>query len=146
MSLHLIKLCVGVDSVETLRQHVTHMATRAKASGLPYDVGHTTRSTPTRASEIIGKGSLFWVVKGHVACRQPITDIRPFTAHDGVRRCQLILGPDVVDVEPRPRKRFQGWRYLTPDEAPPDLAAMAAADLAKMPDNLRRELAGLGLL
>ena len=51
----------------------------------------------------------------------------------------------VVTVEPRPYRPFQGWRYLVAKDAPRDID-LKSGDLALMPDDMRRELAELGLL
>jgi hypothetical protein len=100
---------------------------------------------PTRGAEITDGGSLYWVIKGNVQCRQLITDIRPFTDGEGIGRCHLILDPRVVRTDWQPRRAFQGWRYLKPSDAPLDLGK-GNAGLAEMPPKLRRELADLGLL
>jgi hypothetical protein len=135
MTLHLVKLCVGVASPADLRAHI------GRRPGAV--VGHSTKSTPTRGAEIAGKGSLYWVMKGRVACRQAVLGFEK--SPDG-QRCVIVLSPDVVDVEPRQRKMFQGWRYLTAEDAPPDLTAEASAGIAAMPESLRRELVSMGLL
>jgi hypothetical protein len=48
-------------------------------------------------------------------------------------------------VRPRPYRAFQGWRYLTDKDAPPDLDRVARG-AANMPEPMRRELRELGLL
>ena len=83
---------------------------------------HTTRMVPKRGEELTDGGSLYWVVRGQIACRERILDIRPFTDKDGVGRCRIVLDGKVVLVEPRPRAAFQGWRYLEPKDAPRDLS------------------------
>ncbi len=98
---------------------------------------------PKRRAEILAGGSLYWVIKGHVALRQKLLDIRPFVDKEGIGRCHLVYDKDLVLVSPRPRRPFQGWRYLAAKEAPPDIGKGGAAGL---PDKLRRELAELGLL
>jgi len=146
MTLHLVKLCVGISSVQELRSRI---AEAAASAGLPVEAVTTsivTRSAPTRADEILGGGSLYWVIKGHVCARQPILGINPFTDGAGTGRCQIVLGPEVIDVEPRKRGAFQGWRYLEEGEAPRDVGAGATGDLDEMPDAMRRELAEMGLL
>jgi hypothetical protein len=100
---------------------------------------------PKRAEELKDGGSLFWVIKGQIACRERILDVRPVTGKDGIKRTQVVLDGKVVLVEPRPRGAFQGWRYLEPKEAPRDLAR-AAPGAARMPEKMRRELQELGLL
>ncbi len=137
MTLHLIKLCVGADSVEDLQQWIDW---RIKSFG---EQVHTTRMQPKRADEIIGEGSLYWVIKGQVLCRQKLTGVRPFTDGEGISRCDLILEPVIHRVQPRRKGPFQGWRYLTAEDAPPDLDSGATKG---MPPELAKELAELGLL
>ena len=76
---------------------------------------------PKRVDELLEGGSLFWVIRGQVACRQTLLDVRPFTDADGIGRCRLVLEPKVVPVEPRPYRPFQGWRYLAAKDAPRDI-------------------------
>ncbi len=130
MPLHMIKLCVGVSDVEWLE-------TRA-ASGQPLVV-HT-RMTPKRAAEIEDGGSLYWVIKGTIACRQPILDIT--TLGEGKEsRCEITLEPRVIRTAPMARRPFQGWRYFEPKDAPADIDALEAGEA---PDELVRQLRELG--
>lgn len=145
MTLHLIKLCVGAESLDDLRQWVAERSLTAIAAGLEPHSSHVTRMVPKRAEELLDGGSLYWIIKGQVAARQRLLDIKTFTGGDGITRCELILGPEVIEVAPAPRRPFQGWRYLEADAAPRDLNA-SGADIEDMPDDLRRELAELGLL
>ena len=100
---------------------------------------------PKRAEELADGGSLYWVIRGQITCRERILDIRPFTDKDGIGRCRVVLDGKLVLVEPRPRSAFQGWRYLEAKEAPRDLSR-AAPGASKMPEQMRRELRELGLL
>lgn len=145
MALHLIKLCVGADSIEDLRDWVSRRSLIAIAAGLEPHSSHTTRMVPKRTEELLAGGSLYWVIKGQVQARQRLTGIETFTDADGIGRCNLILGPEVIETEYQPRRAFQGWRYLTDDDAPRDLSALGAG-AADLPMELRRELAELGLL
>lgn len=145
MSLHLIKLCVGAESIEDLREWVSRKALTAIAAGLQPHSFHTTRMVPKRMDELLDGGSLYWVIKGQVQARQPLISIETFTDGEGIGRCNLILGPEVVETELQPRRAFQGWRYLKANEAPRDLASLSGGG-ADMPLELRRELAELGLL
>jgi len=141
--LHLIKLAVGCATAEDLADR---QKARAKADP---PLRHQTRSIPRRAGEIVGRGSIFWVIGGFVQVRQRITAIEPDVWDDGSACCALHLHPVLVPVQLRPVKPFQGWRYLEAAEAPPDLARQAKAasrGVAAMPPRLRRELAELGLL
>lgn len=145
MPLHLLKLCVGCDSISDLEEWIEENQALHRRLGRPYEQTHTTRMVPKRLAEIAGNGSLFWVIKGQVSCRQRIVTIRPFTDADGIGRCHLVLEPVVTPVRPRPCRPFQGWRYLPHADAPPDLDS-GGGEMAEMPEGLRRELADLGLL
>ena len=145
MPLHLIKLCVGCESVADLEDWVEQKLKEKKRRGQKAEHIHTTRMVPKRAAELTDGGSLYWVVRGQVACRERILDIRPFTDKDGIGRCRVVLDGKVVLIEPRPRAAFQGWRYLEAKDAPRDLSR-AAPGAAKMPEAMRRELQELGLL
>ena len=145
MSLHLIKLCVGADSLDDLRQWIAARMREAKKRGLPPRHVHVTRMVPKRVEEILAGGSLYWVIRGQIEARQRIEGVEPFMDADGVGRCKLWLDSEVVPVAPRPMRPFQGWRYFAAKDAPADID-MSQPELAAMPEAMRRELAGLGLL
>ena len=145
MPLHLIKLCVGVDSIRDLEEWIEEQMLLRRRSARPLEQTHTTRMVPKRVTELVDGGSLYWVIKGHVAARQRLLGIRPFTDGDGIGRCHIVLEPAVVAVSPRPMRPFQGWRYLAHADRPADLAGHGA-EAADMPEPMRRELAALGLL
>lgn len=145
MPLHIIKLCVGADSVEDLGQWIAARLAEQRRAGQPEEQKHTTRMMPKRRDEVLDGGSLYWVIKGQIAVRQALTDLRAFTDGEGIGRCHFVLDPQLVEVETRPRKAFQGWRYLPHHEAPPDLG-MGPSELAIFPEPLRRELRDLGLI
>lgn len=146
MPLHLIKLSVGTDSIADLQGWIDDKIKAQKKRGVkkPERI-HTTRMVPKRADELKDGGSIYWVIKGQIMCREVILDIRPFTDKDGIHRCKLVLDPKCIPVEPRPRAAFQGWRYLEDKEAPRDLGKIGKGALA-MPEEMRRELMQLGLL
>lgn len=137
MPLHIVKLCVGADSIEDL---AGWQAERQKSWG---EVRHITRMVPRRVEEVVGGGSLYWVIKGEIQVRQRLIEIRPFTDEEGIRRCALVLAPELVATERVPRRPFQGWRYFEHKDAPPDLSEASAGE---MPAALRAELRALGLL
>ena len=131
--LHLLKLCVGCDSVEDLRQW------QRKRSPLE----HWTRNHPKRAGEIVGGGSLYWVIKGQIRVRQRILALERREDEEGAW-CAIVLGRRLTRVQPRFHRPFQGWRYLEEDDAPPDLVKGQAQD--ELPEKLAAELRSLGLL
>jgi hypothetical protein len=100
---------------------------------------------PKRAAELIDGGSLYWVIRGEIMCRQRVRAIRPFVDKDGIGRCGIVLDPKLVLVEPRPHRAFQGWRYFAPGDVPRDVGKTARG-AATMPETLRRELRELGLM
>ena len=137
--LHITKLAVGITGVAHLQ------AVQAARGGANPPLRHQTRNMPRRAGEIVGSGSIYWVVAGTLLVRQRVLDIIDDRWDDGTRCAGLVLDPALVQVEGRPVKPFQGWRYLAPHEAPPDLTQ---ADLAPdaMPTALRNELRALCLI
>ncbi len=137
--IHMIKLAVGVRDVA----HLTAIQAARGAANPP--LRHQTRNAPKRADELTGGGSIYWVVGGVVLVRQLVRDVIADTWDDGSKCCALVLDPALVRVAARPVKAFQGWRYLTPADAPPDLTKSAERGDA-MPDEMRRALASLALL
>lgn len=139
MPLNLLKLCVGVSELSEL----THWISECRKGRDTLD--HVTRMFPRRKEEILPGGSLYWVVRGMILCRQPIADLEPVTGSDGIERCRIVFKPKIIPVRPVPRRAFQGWRYLEAADAPPDLAK-AETGGAGLSDKMRRELGELGLL
>ena len=132
MALHMIKLCVGCETVEDL------LDWRRPEEGTPWIL--RTRQTPKRGAEMADGGSLYRVFKGMVLCRQPILAVS--TAGEGVAaRCEVTLDPEVVRVAPTPRRAFQGWRYLAPQDAPRDLVG---GSFDGVPLELARQLRDVG--
>lgn len=141
--LHLLKLCVGASSVEDLSDWQDRYAAAARAEGRDATLRHVTRQWPKRAGELLSGGSLYWVFKGLTLARQRILTLEAWDQGDEIDRCAIVLEPAIVRTEPQPRRPFQGWRYLTADDAPRDLAA--ADDGAALPDTLREALAEFGV-
>jgi hypothetical protein len=143
MPLHIIKLCVGCDSLAELASWQKQRLKDRRARGQKPELVHVTRMTPKRAAEILDGGSLYWVIKGQVAARQRLLALRE-VRKNGVPHCGLVYDKELVPVVARPRRAFQGWRYLEDRDAPPDLTRSRGA--ANLPEKLQRELAALGLL
>jgi hypothetical protein len=131
MALHMIKLCVGVERVEDLEAYWQGETRRAV---------HT-RMTPKRADELVDGGSLYWVIKGVIQCRQTIAAVE--TLGEGqTARCEIIVDLPLIRTHAAARRPFQGWRYLKPEEAPPDLTDGSGG--ASAPPELARKLRELG--
>lgn len=142
MSLNLIKLCVGVDSVEELAAWQKGRLKELKKKRRPLVLMHVTRQTPKRAEELLDGGSLYWVIKGQIAVRQRLLALKP-VVRQGVPHCGLVYDPQMIATARRHRDPFQGWRYLDPKDAPPDARDLKGLNL---PEALKIELAELGLL
>jgi len=145
MTLHLIKLCVGADSIADLEEWISERMAERRRLGELQRHAHVTRMVPKRVEELVNGGSLYWVIKGLTSARQKLLEIEPFVDAAGIGRCRIWLEPEVVAVAPRPMRAFQGWRYFAQKDAPIDLEA-AGAGAAAMPEELRRTLGELGLL
>jgi hypothetical protein len=139
--LHLTKLAVGARDIEHLR------AWQAERAAQQPPLRHRTRHFPRRAAEVIDGGSIYWVVSGATLVRQRVLDIVEDHWDDGSRCSAIILDPALLMVAGRPTKPFQGWRYLSPGDAPPDLVWGEASDgEAALPTTLRQELRALCLI
>ena len=140
--IHMVKLCVGVSSFEELESYRDERAHWWDADyGEDVHV-HRTRMMPKRADEMEGKGSIYWVIAGAIVCRQVIQRLAPFTDAEGKNYCDIIMEPNLIRTIPYPKRPFQGWRYLEPKDAPPDIAANDAENSVE----IAAELARLGLL
>ena len=138
-SLNLIKLCVGAEKVQDLIDW--QASARSKGpDGLPR---HVTRMWPKREPELISGGSLYWVIKGVVLARQRIIRLDEVVREDGIRRCGIVLDPEVHRTEAAPKRPFQGWRYLEKSVAPRDLTKGSAND--DLPPKLMAALAEIGV-
>lgn len=139
MTLHIIKLCVGVEGLDEMTRWISECRKGRDT------LDHVTRMFPRRKDEILPGGSLYWVIKGMILCRQPIADLEAVRGTDGIERCRIVFKPKIIAVRPTPRRAFQGWRYLSAEDAPPDLVK-GEKGKPDLPEKMRRELAELGLL
>lgn len=142
-SLHLVKLCVGAAEVSDLAAWQADRMEAGRAEGRRPLPEHVTRMWPKRAEELLDGGSLYWVFRGLILARQRILALEARTGADQIERCAIVLDPVIARVSPRPRRPFQGWRYLTASEAPPDLSG---ADEPDLPAPLALELAQIGVI
>jgi hypothetical protein len=138
--IHLLKLSVGSESVE---DHENWQVSQ-RPHWPPGQAIHVTRMWPKREADVLEGGSLYWVIKGLILCRQRIVDLKEVNLGDGIPRCALILDAPVIRTEPAPRRPFQGWRYLEPKDAPCDLPQARAKD-DPLPPKLALALAEIGL-
>ena len=110
--------------------------------GLPH---HVTRMWPKRKDEILNGGSIYWVIKGSIQCRQRILRLDEFIDMDGVRRCSIVSAPELIRTQSSVKRPFQGWRYLKVEDAPIDLPKGRGQE-EPLPIELNRALAEIGVL
>ena len=137
MTVHLKKLSVGSQSLESLR---AWQVLRLSETGR---LIHVTRNRPRRAEEILDGGSIYWIIKGVMSARQNIIDLTEVQRADGQVACGLVLSSDLVATVPTKMRIFQGWRYLETEDAPADLTDPVDES---MPPALVAELRELGVM
>jgi len=142
--LHLVKLSVGSESVDSLIEWQAARCAERSAAGIDARPRHVTRMTPKRIEELLAGGSIYWVIKRNIVGRQKIVALEQVTGEDGISRCAIILDPTIVRTDHRPKRPFQGWRYLKPEDAPDDLSEESEA-LTEMPGSMREALASFGV-
>ena len=141
MALNLLKLSVGSNSVEDLA--AWQGSARAKGpDGLPR---HVTRMWPRRADELLDGGSIYWVIQGLVQCRQRILRLDEVTDSDGIRRCAIVLEPEIIRTATARKRPFQGWRYLPEADTPRDLPPTRQSE-DSLPPELSTALAEIGVI
>jgi len=132
--LHLTKIAYGCDSFDALRARLSDRIERGETILL------STRYKPKRADELVG-GSLYWISQHRFGLRQPLIGFEEIEGG----RCGIVLAPLLIEVEPRPRRAHQGWRYISAADVPNDLSAGDEA-AGRIPAGLHAELATLGLI
>jgi len=131
MPLNLTKIAFGCESLSVLQERLAARGAEARL---------TTRNRPRREAELAG-GSLYWIIANRLVARSPILR---FEAAEG-GKTDIVISASAIPVLTQPRRVHQGWRYLEEGDAPADLADSGDAG-ATLPDNLRDELAMLGLV
>ena len=140
--LHLLKMAVGIADIDELRRV---RAARTKQHGGSWVY---TRNQPRRAASVLAGGSIYWVIRGQIRVRQRITGLRGERDDKGRGYCLIEVDPELVPTLWRPWRPFQGWRYLSPADAPPDAPggrSLPDAVVSAMPERLIAELRALGL-
>jgi hypothetical protein len=140
-TVNLIKLSVGTESVESLSAWQQLPQTQGP-DGLPR---HVTRMWPKREAEIVDGGSIYWVIKGVIQARQRVLRMDEVIGADGIRRCAIVLEPQLHRTAQAQRRPFQAWRFLKPEDSPPGLPPGRAAAEA-LPPELAAALSEIGVL
>ncbi len=145
MTLHLVKLCVGADTIEDLADWQATHPPRKSRDGVDCAY-HRTFQSPKRQAELLDGGSIYWVIRGVILVRQKLIGFEEGTKDDGSACCLMLFAPRLIPVRPMPRCPFQGWRYLDADDAPADLKSGKKDQVMAMPAEMRKKLADLGLI
>ncbi len=144
MTVHLIKLSVGIENIDHLTRVQEGRLRQAAAEGRAGRLFHRTRHMPRRSEELLDGGSIYWIIKGRTRARQRLIGFESDVDEEGRKFCRLMLEPGLVPTDPWPHRPFQGWRYLETKDAPPD--RMRGQADQEMPEEMIEELRDLGLL
>src|SRR3954454_16083474 len=130
--LHLLKMAVGIADLDDLRRV---RAARIEQLGGSFVF---TRNHPRRAEAVLRSGSLYWVIRGQIRARQRIAGFRSERDEKVRAYCLIEVAPELIATVWRPWRPFQGWRYLSPADAPPDRTSglEEAPDGAPMPPRM----------
>lgn len=143
-SVNLIKLCVGAKSVSDLVQWQKLQVKKRLNKNIEHKIIHVTRMWPKRTSELLSGGSIYWVFRGLILARQEILNLEEIFSADGIKRCGIVLDKKIFMTTPKPKRAFQGWRYLPLEQAPRDLGQYSDEE-SELPHTLQLELSRLGV-
>ena len=146
MTVHLLRMAVRVESVGHLRTIQAERMQQSAKGRKKKRLFTRTRNVPRRDKELLDGGSIYWVVKRYVRVRQKILGIESVTNEEGRRYCAIELDPELVLVDPRGHKAFQGWRYFRTEDVPADILEQAGGEAEDLPPELADELRELGLI
>jgi hypothetical protein len=146
MTVHLLRMAVRVESVGHLRTIQAERMQQSAKGRKKKRLYTRTRNVPRRTAELLDGGSIYWVVKRYVRVRQKILNIESATNAEGRRYCAIELDPELVLVDPRRHKAFQGWRYFRSEDVPADILQQSAGDDEDLPPEMADELRELGLI
>ena len=145
MTVNLLKPAFRVNDIHEFARRQKNFYMRTEDGEILYPVRTTRR--PARIDDLLNGGSVYWVVKNQISCRQEIMDIAeipPDTPED--KAVYLFLcDPKIILTQPLPQKHFQGWRYLKPDRAPKDRGVFDE-NQKRPPPEMEKDLTELGLL
>ncbi|MBV1901294.1 MAG: DUF1489 domain-containing protein [Kordiimonadaceae bacterium] len=143
MTIHLIKLAAGAQKLADIADKLAiHTVADSEFGSI---VPVFTRNTPKQKEGLLAGGSLYWVAKGRVVARSPFVDVRAQTDGEGRAYCELCILPELIRVQPVPKRAFQGWRYLPAADAPDDIG-LNESNSEDVSDEMLKELQELGLL
>ena len=149
MALHLLKYAVGIESVAHMAKVQKDRRARRLANGEGKGTWHFTRNFPRRSTEVLDGGCFYWIIHGEITACQKIMGLERRERENGRKQCAIRLSSKIIRTQPVVHRPIQGWRYLAPGDAPPNLNApskMVKESGTSLPPALRAELRALGLL
>ncbi len=146
MTVHLVKIAVGIESLEHLQQVQAERIRVAAENGATGQLRHLTRNRPRRAEEVLDGGCIYWIIKGYLRARQRIVGFDEVMDSRGRKRCALILDPVLHRTELVPHRPIQGWRYMEDAAAPRVATGREDEQPDALPAPMAEALRALGLL
>lgn len=106
-----------------------------------------TSRRPARVNDLLNGGSVYWIIKKHITCRQVICDFVELEPEPGEENPSYLIlcDPKLIRTELFPKRPFQGWRYLEPKDAPADIGEFDEEE-ERPPPEMEKDLTDLGLL
>ncbi len=114
--MNLVKLAVGISTINDLK---VKQSLRFKTHNQNI---HITRLFPKKFEIVRKKASMYWVINGYISVRQIIIDLKKVKHDDGKNYCHIILDQELTETRKMRYRPFQGWRYLSSERCPKDLA------------------------
>lgn len=106
-----------------------------------------TRHCPKRVEELLAGGSMYRVIKNRIQFRHKILGFEEVIHEEKGKMCVIMTSPEIIRTISVPKRAFQGWRYLNPEDAPADIGVYDMNDEDTDNDSAMGEtLAALGLI
>ena len=140
----MIKLVVGVEDLDHLLeiQAQSHVEYEGKQA-----FGVRTRFRPKRFEELMAGGSLYRVIKNRIQCRQRILGFETIETAEKGSQCLIMVDSSIIQTIYKPKRPFQGWRYLEPSAVPKDRGVyLGNGERTEIPVDMEDELREAGLL
>ncbi len=142
MPVHILKPALRVQDLYEFQKRQKQWHTTYR--GAPAFPVWTSRK-PSRVDEMLASGSVYWIIKKMVLCRQAIIGLEQIQEEDEKPSYLIFCETDLVRTQALERKPFQGWRYLEASSAPKDIGPLGGAD-DDVPAELEQDLRAAGLL
>ena len=144
-ALHILRTAVGIESLPQLYELQRHFE-HATPSGHK-SVVMTTRKRPSRCAELLDGGSVYWIIRHRVLCRQAILHMEDRDEPGETPATIIYLSPQIIKVQPRNKRAIQGWRYLQGWDRPKDIGPYDPKSRDDdLPDDIARAIHDIGVI